>query len=247
MRKVLLLIAGCAVLAACGGTAPTAPTAVARLSRTRFLAFGDSLTSGEVTAPLGHILIPSGVALVPSQRLIVVPSAAYPSVLQGQLQARYVAQTSSISVINAGKGGESLVDGAVRIREAMSENRPEVVLLMEGVNGLPIMGPDFSAELTREMVQTAKAQGARVFLASMLPTIPGRQRSQPVGDLVAFDLRLEQLAFQEGAVFVDLYNRLQPEVASVIGIDGLHPTEAGYRRIADIFFAAIQANLEVKP
>ncbi len=39
---------------------------------------------------------------------------------------------------------------------------------------------------------------------------------------------------------------LLPEVAAVIGIDGLHPTEAGYRRIAEIFFAAIQANLEVK-
>ena len=28
--------------------------------------------------------------------------------------------------------------------------------------------------------------------------------------------------------------------SSYIGIDGLHPTEAGYQRIADTFFAAIR-------
>ena len=39
---------------------------------------------------------------------------------------------------------------------------------------------------------------------------------------------------------------LLPEVNTVIGVDGLHPTEVGYKRIADVFFAAIQANLEVK-
>jgi len=30
----------------------------------------------------------------------------------------------------------------------------------------------------------------------------------------------------------------------VIGIDGLHPTEAGYRRIAEVFAAAFTATLE---
>ena len=34
------------------------------------------------------------------------------------------------------------------------------------------------------------------------------------------------------------------EAATLIGSDGLHPTEAGYRRIADLFFAAIRAELE---
>jgi lysophospholipase L1-like esterase len=35
-----------------------------------------------------------------------------------------------------------------------------------------------------------------------------------------------------------------PEAGSLIGSDGLHPTEAGYRRIADVFFAAIKRELE---
>jgi lysophospholipase L1-like esterase len=33
----------------------------------------------------------------------------------------------------------------------------------------------------------------------------------------------------------------------LIGPDGLHPTEAGYQKIADTFFAAIKSTLEVVP
>jgi lysophospholipase L1-like esterase len=32
----------------------------------------------------------------------------------------------------------------------------------------------------------------------------------------------------------------------LIGADGLHPTEAGYRRIADVFLSAIRGALEVR-
>jgi len=45
-------------------------------------------------------------------------------------------------------------------------------------------------------------------------------------------------------VFVDLYNALLPGLTNYIGADGLHPTEAGYRRMAEEFFVAIRATLE---
>ncbi len=248
MRTRLLWVACCcAVLTACGGSTPAGPSKVPTLSHTRFLAFGDSLTAGEVTVPVSvGVVAADGVAVSPSFKFVVVPSASYPSVLHGLLLARYPHQASTITMTNAGVSGETLVEGAVRFREVMAETRPEVVLLMEGVGRLALMGPDYSTELARDMVQAAKTQGARVLLGSMLPTIAGRSRSQPVGDLVAFNSHLQAMAALEGVVFVDLYHALLPEVAAVIGIDGLHPTEAGYRRIAEIFFAAIQANLEVK-
>ncbi len=246
MRTSLLWVACCcAVLTACGGSTPAGPSKVPTLSRTRFLAFGDSLTAGEVTVPVASIVV-GGAVGTPSHTLVVVTSASYPSVLHGQLVARYPQQSASITMTNSGQPGETLVEGAVRFREVLAETRPEVVLLMEGVGRLALMGPDYSTELARDMVQAAKTQGARVLLGSMLPTIAGRSQSQPVGDLVAFNSHLQAMAALEGVAFVDLYNALLPEVAAVIGIDGLHPTEAGYRRIAEIFFAAIQANLEVK-
>jgi lysophospholipase L1-like esterase len=54
------------------------------------------------------------------------------------------------------------------------------------------------------------------------------------------------VASRQGAVLVDVYNALLPEVTRYIGVDGLHPNEAGYAKIADVFFQAIQANLEVR-
>jgi len=210
------------------------------LLRTRFLAFGDSFTAGEITAP-------SAATMLLSRKLIVVPSASYPAVLQGRLQATYPAQASSIAVINAGEPSERILDGLQRFPETYAASRAEVVLIMEGVNGLPLVGPDISTSVMRSMVQTAKAGGARVFIGSMLPQVSGRPRAQtPTSELVTYNARLQEMSGQEGVGYVDLYNGMLAEAVTLIGVDGLHPTEAGYRRIADIFFAAIQANLESK-
>ena len=234
----------CAALAAgCGGrTPPIGPDKLPTLSRTRFMAFGDSMTAGEVTAPIGGGLA-GGVA---SHKLIVMPTASYPSVLQGQLTSRYTTQSPTIAVVNAGNPGEAVLAGAVRFLDTFMANRPEVVLLMEGVNGLQFVGPDVSTEAIRGMAQAAKSRGARVFVGSMVPTIAGRQRSQDPVYLVVYNDLLRAMAIEEGLVYVDLYNPLMSEVSSVIGIDGLHPTEAGYRRVAELFFAAIRNDLEVR-
>ena len=228
----------CAVLTACGGSPPTGPTKSPTLSRTRFLAFGDSFTLGEVTSPIAS----AGLT-----KLVVVPTAAYPSVLQGLLSGAYPAQSAAIAIVNAGVAGETVLEGRDRFAGALQQARPEVVLLMEGANGLNIAGPDISTDIIAEMARTAQAAGARVFVGSMLPQISGRPKALvPASDLVTYNTRLQAMTRQDGHVFVDVYNPMLGEVAALIGSDGLHPTEAGYKHIADVFFAAIQANLEVK-
>ena len=77
----------------------------------------------------------------------------------------------------------------------------------------------------------------------MVPTVAGRLRSQNVALLESYNAKLRQMSAEEGAVFVDLYTTLLPEALTVIGVDGLHPTEAGYRRIADVFFNSISIEL----
>src|SRR5689334_7417710 len=136
MRRSLILLALLGVAAACGGNEPTDPTPTAPLiSRTKFLAFGDSFTAGEVTNPIG--LTSSGI-----HKMILVPAASYPSVLQSQLRATYVSQSSAITVQNAGEPSERILDGNQRFPGVFESSRPEVVLLMEGANGLPQVGPD---------------------------------------------------------------------------------------------------------
>ncbi len=239
MRHWLLFCLACAIAAGCGAT-PTGPDTPRgpRISRTRFLAFGDSFTAGEVTNPIA-----SGSAAI--TKLIVVPTASYPSVLQSQLWGTYTHQSSAISVTNAGEPSERILDGRHRFPGVYDAMRPEVVLLMEGVNGLPGVGPDISADLMSIMVQYAKAGGSRVFVGSMIPQVPSRPRGNtPTSELLAYNRTLHLLSQQEEVVFVDLYNAMLAEAATLIGIDGLHPTEAGYRRIADVFFTAIRTELE---
>lgn len=240
MRIPLLWVACCcAVLTACGGSPPTGPTPrVATLSRTRFLAFGDSFTLGEVTSPIAS----GGLT-----KLVIVPTAAYPAVLQSLLAGAYPAQSAAMAVVNAGVAGETLLQGRDRFPGELQQARPEAVLIMEGVNGLNIAGPDISTDIVAEMARLSQATGARVFVGSMLPQVSGRPKALvPANDLVTYNTRLQAMTRQNGHVFVDLYNSLLGEASTLIGVDGLHPTEAGYKRIADVFRAAIQVNLEVK-
>jgi lysophospholipase L1-like esterase len=245
-RKLAILVGCTAVAVACGGS-PSGPSVsasrTARLSRTRFLAFGDSLTSGEITAPLSAI-DPTGDVSDRIGKLVVVPAASYPAVLRSDLQASYPAQASAITVSNQGKSGESIFDGVVRFGEVFASTRPDAVLLQDGLNDLGSAGPDVAAGLMRMIVQAAKDGGARVFVGSMVPTLPNRQRSQNASYLEAYNAVLQVMCAQEGVTYVDLYNGIMPQADQLIGVDGLHPNEAGYRRIAELFFRAIQNELE---
>ena len=55
---------------------------------------------------------------------------------------------------------------------------------------------------------------------------------------------LREMCTQEGVTYVDLYNGMLADADQLIGVDGLHPNEAGYRRIAEVFFSAIKRELE---
>ena len=239
-RSFVLLALACTVLAAaCGSNGPTGPTPQPpRISRTRFLAFGDSFTAGEVTNPVS--VSPSGI-----HKLILVPTASYPTVLQSQLRATYTSQSGALNVQNSGEPSERILDGVQRFPGVFEASRPEVVLLMEGANGLPQVGPDISTGLMRIMVQTAKNGGARVFVGSMIPQVAGRPRATtPPSESLAYNNVLQIMSTQEGVTYVDLYNPMLPDAATLIGSDGLHPAESGYRKIADLFFAAIRTQLE---
>src|ERR1051325_3802092 len=138
-RSTLVTVIACALLVACGGDkGPTGPTPKPpRISRTKFLAFGDSFTAGEVTNPIAAAPATIG-------KLILVPTASYPSQLQTQLRTTYPSQATSIVVTNGGEASERILDGVNRFPGVFDANRPEVVLLMEGANGLAQVGPDIS-------------------------------------------------------------------------------------------------------
>ena len=128
-------------------------------------------------------------------------------------------------------------------------NNADSVVILEGFNDILYAEPNqgiAEAELgVRVLAASARGQGARVFIALLTPTKPGR-RMIPLGIVQAANDRLRQVARNEGAIVIDTFTPLLADLNGNIGSDGLHLTALGYRRLAEVVFAAIRAELEVR-
>lgn len=199
------------------------------LSKTRFSAFGDSITEGKLAS--------GDTAPVP-----------YPSDLRMRLAARYTMQDLIVS--NDGVGGETTVGGAARLPGVLSARNPEVLLLVEGVNDLALGDSSRVAVVInnlRSMVQTARGRGIQVFLGTLLPEIAGGSKTGALALIVPTNDQIRALAASQGVPLVDLYQAFNGMERMLIGEDGLHPNAAGYQKIAETFFNAIRGRLENAP
>ncbi len=199
-----------------------------QLLSTQFLAFGDSLTAGEVSSPVSTVLD---------------VTASYPVKLQQMLAAQYPTQT--IEVINAGVPGERTNNGASRIGLEIGAARPEVVLIMEGTNDA--LRATFSLSATTQaldsMIRDALSWGSDAMIATVPPVRPpgrrdGEQNIPFVNDAI------RSLAISNGIKLVDVFAALSSGTCGganlpCIGIDNLHPTVMGYEVVAAAFADAI--------
>ena len=211
---------------------PSTPAPVPRIGKLKFVAFGDSLTEGVVSAPV-------------TLRLVNIPYA-YPARLQDALRARYKNQPE-IVVANEGKAGESAVDGRSRLIDAIKANSPEVLLLMEGANDLLVFhrrGISRAVGGVEDMIKEARNRGVIVLVASLPPQRASGVRGEGEPYVAELNAQLRKTAAEEGAGFVDVNAQMD---VSFVGQDGLHLTEAGYARLADIFADAVRAAFELPP
>ena len=207
-----------------------------RLRATRIMAFGDSLTEGATI--LGN----------DPYAIVHPPETAYPTVLRQLLSARYTDQT--ITVFNRGLPGEQASRALPRFIAAFAADAPDVVVLQEGYNDVRGADTDVNGIANaiagiRELAGEARRRGARVFICTLAPGRPGRIQIQNSA-LQFINDQLRQIAIREGAVLVDVFSALLPDVNANVSIDGLHLTPLGYRRVAETVFAAIRADLEIR-
>jgi lysophospholipase L1-like esterase len=178
---------------------------------------------------------------------MVVPSASYPSVLMDLLRTGYPKQSDVIAVFNEGRPSEPAMYAMPRFVAAFEAHQPDVVLLMDGYNDICCGGPadgQNAAAAVAALAAEARRRGARVFIATLAPSKPGF-RAGSAEALAAFNETLPSFVANGPDVLVDVFWQLNAELDRNIGVDGLHPTEVGYRRIAQAFYFAIKAKLEV--
>ncbi len=228
---------------------PPAPT----LRFTRFMAFGDSITAGEV----GDSVLPPGVTAreilarlravrgrpIPGISNVVPPLNAYPTQLHNLLTLAYATQL--ISVANEGLSGERASEGVSRLTASLLAGQPEVLMLFEGFNDIddtPNNVASIAADL-RSMALNAQGRGVEVLLATLTPVTDARKESRATIIALNAEIRGIAAALGLGSV-VDLYAALDG-VPGLIGADGFHPTVTGYRRMADIFFAEIVSRYDI--
>jgi lysophospholipase L1-like esterase len=178
-------------------------------------------------------------------------NVAYPRTLQSMLASRYAAQASIIGMPNEGVSGEFVSEGKSRLPGVLSARGPQVLLLQEGANDMNQGRPPVDAivEDFRSMIRGARTRGIRVFLGTVLPqranACRGYDFCDGVNDTVATNAKLRAMANVEGATVVDLYAAFDGQTSALLGLDGLHPNEAGYTKMAETFFSAIRQQLEV--
>ena len=225
-RRVLALGALAASLLA------LTPSAV--VAQNRFIAFGDSITEGFGDA-----------STRPRSEL------GYPGRLDDLLIARGLA---GATVINAGLGGETTIEGVTRIDQVLRNNPADTLLLMEGTNDIngQVSVETITFDLQR-IAGKAQALGLKVVHGTIVPRLPSANRDSDnkIGAQVAASLR--NLAWSERRTLADPFEVFfyqTPNLFTTLyvgGVDKLHPNAAGYDKLAEVWADQITAVDKVPP
>ena len=140
-------------------------------------------------------------------------------------------------VINSGYGGEEPVDGVARLPGVLDAERPEVLLIEEGVNGLTTARVSSYGNRLRTMVSFARQRNIDVIIATLPPVGPPHTDTRPTkrAAIIQLNQRIEGIAAEFGiGPPLDLYSAFIAD-PGLLDLDGLHPTRAGYTRMAELF------------
>jgi lysophospholipase L1-like esterase len=212
-----------------------------RLSATRFIAFGDSMTFGEDGRDSASSF---GIPLIVRPLVQFGLLDTYPGALQADLAGRYTAQSPQVK--NGGLPDEAVTGPATfpRFVGFTSSGAYDVVLLMEGANDLGSNDPRTIAAGLGRMIDDALSRSMKVFLATIPPENPSGIRGRAAAFVEPFNVQVAGLASSKGVPLVDVYQAFGGNL-TLIGFDGLHPTADGYHLIAATFFARIRQTLEL--
>ena len=204
-------------------------TITPKISKTKYLAFGDSITYGRC-GPKPNECPPYTVRLLEL------------------LQQRYTAQT--FVVTNSGLPGEKATQGQDRLAGVLDTYHPEVLMLMEGTNDV-LADPfllDQANDAIENMIDIARNRGvSTIFLATIPPILPGGPNNFAVFRVLEMNAEIKDIAAKKGVFLVDVYAALNVDLTKYYTGDDVHPNGEGLRRIGETFYAAIREKLDITP
>jgi lysophospholipase L1-like esterase len=144
-------------------------------------------------------------------------------------------------VVNRGVGGEETAEGLRRLPSTLAIDKSGFVLILEGTNDAhECRGIAATTNNLQNMVRIAKNSQA----IPIIGTLPPSFRNNPCADdvITAVNINIQAFASANQVVVAEIFEGMNDR--SLFGIspdrDPLHPNEAGYARMADIWFQAMQ-------
>jgi len=196
----------------------------------RILALGDSLTFGVVSQ---------------LRAVRAIAGDNYAAKLQTLLSARYFDQQPV--VFNSGVPGERAERIAARYGDALRESNAQVMIVLAGANDLVGEGARAIPSVVRALeliTRDAQRRGVGVILSTLPPQRPGSSKGTASAAVVNLNGQILDLCRRYGVHCADVYTALGGDFSPLIGADGLHPTLAGYDRMAETYFDVIVQHYE---
>jgi lysophospholipase L1-like esterase len=159
--------------------------------------------------------------------------------------------------VNRGISGQTTPQMVLRFQQDVLALNPKAVVILAGINDIAgNTGPESLATIEdnfRSMVSLAKAAHVSVVLSSVLPAarFPWHPGIDPRAEVVKLNSWIQQFAAEQKLVYLDYYpamvaadGGMKPE----LGVDGVHPNDAGYAIMEPLARAAVaKALAQPKP
>lgn len=150
--------------------------------------------------------------------------------------------------VGRGIGGQTTPQMLVRFRADVIALHPRVVVILAGTNDIAGNTGPSTLEMIEDnltsMSEIAMANGIRVVLSSILPVYdyPWKPGLVPAPKIIAVNAWMKAYAARVGATYLDYHSVMADERQGLprsLSMDGVHPTEAGYKVMAPLVDAAI--------
>jgi lysophospholipase L1-like esterase len=157
--------------------------------------------------------------------------------------------------VNRGIGGQTTPQMLVRFREDVINLKPEVVIILAGINDIAEnTGPSKIENVAGNIFSMAELAGVnhiKVILSSVLPAFafPWHPGINPVPSIIKLNQMLKDYAQKNRLVYIDYYSATvngDKGFKKELTIDGVHPNMAGYKIMEPLAEKSIKEALNQK-